>query len=100
MDTSKLVDRAGLKVRCPHCGLVDCDEYEVLDANRATSMRCSLCGFAFAILIAECPHCESETAFSWARAPTDDMLGSLQCRACNRWLGRDETETDHLGRAA
>ncbi len=82
-DLHKPFAEAALRVRCPHCGSVECDDYEVLDAEEVHAIRCANCGERFHLLVVECPECTEESAITWPGVPTPDDIRGARCSHCD-----------------
>jgi transcription elongation factor Elf1 len=88
---------ACLRVTCPHCSSVERDEYEVLEADEVHVLRCGGCGERFYLLLAECPGCTEESAFTWPGVPTPDEIGGARCSHCNARVCADDESLFDMG---
>lgn len=86
-----------LKYRCPHCGEVDVDAYEVLSTNEQRMLACDGCRNRYCVVLLECPVCGEETTPTWATVPTRNQLLKLTCARCNHSLIEDEIELRSMG---
>ena len=51
-----------LSFRCPRCGNLESDEFEILDLDAPAKRRCEACSRKFSVVIYECAHCGLEEA--------------------------------------
>lgn len=80
-----------VETSCPHCGAVEQDPYEVLEADDVHALRCEACGRQFHLLIAECPACAEESIITWSEVPPPEALRYVRCLHCDaRWLPYEE----------
>ena len=92
MDIDASVDSAGLRYRCPHCGAVESDDYEVLSLNATYALTCNGCRHRFFLALLECPRCGEEAVHTSAGAATPNELRQLKCRHCGHSVVENEVE--------
>lgn len=98
MDTVTESDAlTGLMYRCPHCGEVDLDAYELLSTNEPRMLPCDVCHKCYCVVLLECPACGEEVAPTWPTAPAVSQLRKLACPRCNHALIDDELEVRSVG---
>ncbi|WP_088283037.1 hypothetical protein [Ideonella sp. A 288] len=81
-----------LSYRCPYCGTVDVDAYEVLSPGESVRLVCDGCREHFNVLVLECPNCGDETAHTCPITPSASDLQKLSCQRCHHALIDDEDD--------
>jgi hypothetical protein len=82
---------------CPKCEAAEVDDYDAVQPLVVHAMRCDHCSGTFHTVLLECPHCESESSFSWTDKPSPADVRALACLACNRPYVQTETDRDSDG---
>lgn len=94
MDDLPIESDSALQFRCPRCGELERDDYEVLNLAAPADWQCGTCRRLFNVLVCECERCGADVmsvALSLQEQPPPD---SLTCTACGSPCHRDE-ELDH-----
>jgi len=91
MDIARPVQSSPLQFECPHCALVEDDEYELLDSDLPIDVRCSGCDRSYTVAVMECDACGAECLFSWMLHPAAEVFAQLGCVACGRRYRDHET---------
>jgi hypothetical protein len=81
-----------LQLRCPRCEHLNDDEYEALNCDVVGEMGCEACGATFGYVVALCPACEGETAFTWRNLGSAPAYKTWHCACCRKQLGQHEAE--------
>lgn len=75
---------SALEVTCPTCGVVERDEFEVIEPGRLTRMTCWRCQGRFALWLDECQFCGAELVTIWAGDDTmQQHVRPNTCPACD-----------------
>ena len=69
-------------VVCPHCDAAHPDDWECLELDLITRMRCSECRRSFAFYFAQCSCCSEESLYVWATEPSPYWRATLVCQSC------------------
>jgi hypothetical protein len=69
-------------VICPHCNAEYPDDWECLELDQLSRMRCSECKKDFAFYLAQCIRCAEESIFVWASQPSPYWRALLLCQSC------------------
>ena len=74
--------------RCPSCGSIQSDDFEVLASDETHLLNCGSCGHHICLLLHECARCGDESALSWTAVPASEKLRQLACGKCGlAWIG-------------
>lgn len=84
-----------LELRCPACEHLHADDYESIDSDVVGEMCCESCGINFGFVVATCPSCEGETAFTWRAATPVPAFRNWPCACCRVELSRHEASNLH-----
>lgn len=72
-----------LELRCPTCGAIELDEFEVIEARTLTQVQCCSCHASFAVWMEDCQHCGEEVLVTLpAGAQCTSIHMPEQCPAC------------------
>lgn len=82
-------------LRCPRCEYLHADDYECIDCDVVGEMRCTACGSSFGFVVALCPACEGETAFTWPATSAAPNYRRWACACCHVLLNKHEAEPLH-----
>jgi transcription elongation factor Elf1 len=67
---------------CPRCDASHADDWECLESDQLSEVRCSDCGQYFSFYLDQCIHCAEESIFIWACRPTPYWRALLTCQFC------------------
>jgi transcription elongation factor Elf1 len=84
-----------LQLRCPRCEHLHEDDYESIDGDVIGEMRCEACGTNFGFVVALCPGCEAETAFTWRATASPPVYRNWACTRCRMAPNKHETNDLH-----
>ena len=73
---------SAISIICPHCGVAERDEFELLDMDEIHALTCASCHQRFHLMIFECERCGEETALTWSDVPTPDQIRGATCADC------------------
>jgi transcription elongation factor Elf1 len=94
MNDSFLLDLSSpLSMRCPHCGHLEVDDFEVLTEDEVHCMRCCDCAAAYHVIVTECSGCRTESVFTWKDEPTPEAIATIACLACGQHRHEDEEDS-------
>lgn len=98
MDIDDALDElTSIDYRCPSCGSIQSDDFEVLSTDETHLLTCSSCRRHICLLLHECERCGDESARSWTTAPTRENLRQLACGRCGFAWSNDEDGLRSLG---
>ena len=83
---------------CPHCDAEHPDDWECLESDQLSHMRCSDCGQVFAFYIGQCRRCAEESLFFWANHPSPYWRAILFCQFCGELQYEFIDETNNPAR--
>ncbi len=88
---------AGISIICPHCGLAETDDFEVLDLDEIHLIGCDGCKQRFRLVIAECGRCGDETVLTWPTIPTPAQIRQASCARCGSRLIEHDDDSHTMG---
>lgn len=97
MDLDDSPDISCLSFACPHCGVIEVDDLEVLTHDELHALRCGACKCRFHLLLAECDSCGEECVLTWTAVPTPYQIRSATCTRCGEPLTDDADDIRGLG---
>ena len=83
---------------CPHCNAEHSDDWECLESDQLSQMRCSDCGQFFAFYIDQCPRCPEESLSLWENQPPPYWRAILVCQFCGEPHYEFIDKTNHSAR--
>lgn len=83
---------------CPHCDAEHPDDWECIESDQLSQMRCSDCGKAFAFYLGQCARCAEESLFLWANQPSPYWRAVLFCQFCGDPQYEFINEANHSAR--
>ena len=91
MDLDEAPSFAGISITCPHCGVAEIDDFEVLALDEMHALACDACKRRFHLMIAECENCGEESVLTWTSVPTPAQIRLATCVHCgNRFTNHDD----------
>lgn len=67
---------------CPHCHAEHPDDWECLEFDQLSEMRCRDCGQMFTFYLGQCLACAEESFSIWATKPSPYWRALLVCQFC------------------
>ena len=90
MDDLSVEFDSALQFRCPRCGQLDRDEYEVIDMEAPADWRCGACRRLFNVLVCECERCGAEVVSVALSQQEQPSAAAVLCPDCGVPCHRDE----------
>jgi len=99
MDDVSMESDSCLQFRCPRCGELERDDYEVLDLAAPADWRCGACRRLFSVRVCECERCGADVVTVALSVQEQVPATSLACHACGTPCIQDEAldRADELG---
>lgn len=100
MDIARPINASVLQIECPHCGLVEEDDYELLAGNVTVEVRCCGCNRTYTAAVMQCTKCDGESVFCWSQPPAGERFARLRCTICDHgYLDHETFSTSPAGTA-
>lgn len=90
MDDLPIESDSALQFRCPRCGQLERDDYEVVDLATPVDWRCGACRRLFNVLVCDCERCGTEVTSVALSLHEQPPAAALSCPACGTPCHGDE----------